>query len=248
MARAAFVSLQLARFDTLRAAGILAAGSREGVMFCAVAADTSAAATTPASMEGFTFLVLGLHASAASARALVDDRPTLAPWLAEATELWGGVLEPYRHRGEANYLDRAHPAPVFERHGRTPAANAPMVALTSSGWIPGPRLFPARVGTFSAGVLGVRASMTAVDGLHSQQSFHFPGDIALDPITVTFWREDAALRAWAYGPGVHKLQMERDRDEHLSDRTSFTRCRVVHGEGTWRGTDPLAWPARAAGA
>jgi hypothetical protein len=29
----------------------------------------------------------------------------------------------------------------------------------------------------------------AVDGPHSQQSFFFPGGIALDPVTLTFWME-----------------------------------------------------------
>jgi hypothetical protein len=98
-----------------------------------------------------------------------------------------------------------------------------------------------RVREFSNGVMSVRASMTAVDGLHSQQSFFFPGVLEYDPITVTFWRDSASLRAFAYEAGVHRLQMERQREQNLAHRTSFTRCSVVRSEGTWHGTDPLHW-------
>jgi hypothetical protein len=81
--------------------------------------------------------------------------------------------------------------------------------------------------------------MTTVDGLYSQQSFFFPGAIALDPITVSFWRDEAAVKAFSYGPGPHRHQMDRDRAENLADRTSFTRARVVRSVGTWYGKDPV---------
>lgn len=95
-----------------------------------------------------------------------------------------------------------------------------------------------RVREFSAGVMAVRMSMTAVERLHTQQTFFFPGVLTMDPMTVTFWRDDVAIRAFAYGPASHRRQMERDRAEGLSDRTSFTRCRAVRSGGTWCGVDP----------
>jgi hypothetical protein len=77
--------------------------------------------------------------------------------------------------------------------------------------------------------------MTGVDGLQSQQSFFFPRVLEYDPLTVTIWHTVAAARSFAYGPGVHRLQIERQQKIGLADRTSFTRCRLMRSEGTWHG-------------
>lgn len=238
MTRATYVSIQLARFDSLRTAEDMAAEERAGVHFCGVAADTRAAATEPASQQAFKFLIFGLHEDAASAHRFLDNRRALVPWLDEALEVWEAVLQPFRHTGEANYLERGQPGPLFDSLAPPPASTAPIVAITSSGWTVGEAFDMSRVREFSNGVMSVRASMTAVEGLHSQQSFFFPRVLEYDPLTVTFWRDSASLRAFAYGAGVHRLQMERQREQNLADRTSFTRCSVVRSDGTWHGTDP----------
>jgi hypothetical protein len=240
MKRASYVSVQLARFDTLRPAGEFDAAGRAGVLFCGVAADTRAAATEPSSQQAFKFLILGLHEDSASAHRLLEDRQTLAPWLSEAREVWAGVLQPFRHKGEANYLDPAQPGPLFDTLAPSPNKSDPLVILTSVGWNTGDGFDRNRVMEFSTGVGGVRTSMTAVPGLHSQQSFSFPGVLHYDPVTVTFWKDDASVLAFAYGPGVHRAQMDRYRAENLADRTSFTRYIVHHSEGTWHGSDPLS--------
>jgi hypothetical protein len=54
------------------------------------------------------------------------------------------------------------------------------------------------------------------------------------------WHDSASARAFAYGPGVHRMQLQRLHDEKLSDRTSFTRCRIVRARGSWHGTFPRA--------
>jgi hypothetical protein len=56
MVAASFLSLHLARFDHLRAAGPAAPGDRPGLLFCEVGADCRAAGTDPASREAFTFV------------------------------------------------------------------------------------------------------------------------------------------------------------------------------------------------
>ena len=61
MTTASFISLQLARFDQLRAAGPADPGERSGLLFCEVGADCRAAGAAPASREAFTLLVVGLH-------------------------------------------------------------------------------------------------------------------------------------------------------------------------------------------
>jgi hypothetical protein len=235
MNRASHLSLFLARFDSLRAAGALDGQPRDGVLFRGVAADTRAAATEPASQQAFAFLIIGLHVDATSAHRELDERHELAPWLAEAAEVWSAVLQPFRHTGAANYLDRALPGTLFESLGPQPAACAPIVVVTSAGWTVGENFDMNRVREFSTGVMGVRMSMSGVAGLLSQQSFFFPRVLEHDPITVTLWKDTASARAFAYGPGVHKVQMQRQNDQGLADRTSFTRCRVVRAEGTWHG-------------
>jgi hypothetical protein len=81
-------------------------------------------------------------------------------------------------------------------------------------------------------------SAPSVPGLRSQQSFFFPGVLECDPLTLTFWRDEASIRAFAYGQGSHRRQLDRHRTGALADRTSFTRFRVLSSAGTWYGEDP----------
>ena len=237
MSKAAIASVQLARFDRLREPGPVPEVPASGTVFCNVAADTRAAGTEPAAQQAFTFLVLGLHEDAASAQRFLGDR---VAWLDEAQELWSGILEPFRHHGAANYLNRTDPGLLFESMIPADLADGPVVAVTTSGWNVSEGLDMNRVREFGAGVLAVRASMTGVPGLRSQQSFFFPGVLECDPITVTFWRDEGSIRAFAYGQGSHRRQLDRHRAEGLADRTSFTRFRVLCSEGTWYGVDPAA--------
>ena len=234
MSKAAIATVQLARFDRLRESGAMAERRPPGTLFCNVAADTRAAGTEPASQRAFTFLILGLHEDTAAAHRFLADRVV---WLDDAQEVWRGILEPIRHHGAANYLDRAAPGHLFEPITSAAVVHGPVVALTTSGWDLGSGFDMNRVREFSAGVLAVRASMTGVPGLRSQQSFFFPGVLECDPITVTFWRDEASIRAFAYGQGSHRRQLDRHRAEGLADRTSFTRFRVLSNAGTWYGED-----------
>src|SRR5688572_8645299 len=235
MTRASHLSVSLARFDSLRAAGAFDREPHAGVLFRGIAADTRAAATEPGSQQAFAFLIIGLHADDTSAHRALDGRRKLVPWLEEAAEVWSAVLQPFRHTGVANYLDRALPGALFESVGPQPAPGAPIVVVTSAGWTVGENFDMNRVREFSTGVMGVRAAMSGIAGLLSQQSFFFPRVLEHDPITVTLWKDTASARAFAYGPGVHKVQMQRQNDQGLADRTSFTRCRIVRSEGTWHG-------------
>jgi hypothetical protein len=241
MSLASFASIQLARFDSLTRNEGLAEGLPLPALFCGVAADTRAAATEPASQQAFVFLILGLHADAESAHSLLERRAQIVPWMDGAREIYGAVLEPFRHKGEANFLNRESPGTIFGNLAEPAAVNAPMVVITSVGWQVNENLNMKRVEKFGAGVAGVRIGMTAVDGLHSQQTFSFPGRLTVDPVTVSFWRDDAAVRTFSYGPGGHRRQMDILRAEDLADRTSFTRFRVLESVGSWYGSDPQLW-------
>ena len=128
MAKAAIASVQLARFDRLREPGPLPNGRTPGTVFCNVAADTRAAGTEPASQQAFAFLILGLHENATATQRFLADR---VAWLEEAQEVWSGILEPFRHHGAANYLDRAGPGLLFESMTPADLVDGPVVALTT---------------------------------------------------------------------------------------------------------------------
>jgi hypothetical protein len=208
MAKAALASVQLARFDRLREPGPVPDVGAPGTLFCNVAADTRAAGTEPASRQAFSFLILGLHKDPESAQRFVANR---VAWLEEAQESWSGILEPFRHHGAANYLDPANPGLLFQAMTPADPVDGAVVALTTSGWNVGEGLDMNRVREFGAGVLAVRASMTGVPGLRSQQSFFFRGVLECDPVTLTFWRDEASIRAFAYGQGSHRRQLDRHR-------------------------------------
>lgn len=161
------ISLQLASFDKLRTPGFSDTTSCKGLLFFGVGADTRA------QQQAFKFLLLGIHQDEVSATRFIDHNKEISPWLNECNEIWTAVLQPFHHKGEANYLNTNTPGKLFEVLAESPGTNTPIVVLTTSGWVTGDNLDMNRVKEFSEGVLGVRASMTAVTGLHSQQSF-FP--------------------------------------------------------------------------
>jgi len=233
MTPATHISLRLTRFPTRRPAARLQfpAGSPD-VLFSGVGADTRAAGTEPISHEAFVLLQFGIHPSREAAQRFAAATATSAPAPGDALESWSAILEPFRYHGQSNHLDRAAGSPVFETLAPPPAPDEPIVVITSAGWR-AEGLDPERVREFSTGVQAVRAGMTGVAGLLSQQSFFFPGALEVDPVTVTTWRSFDAMRAWAYGPGAHRHFLDRHRAEPMADRTSFTRCRILESAGTW---------------
>ena len=240
MPLASHVSLQLARFTTLRTSTDVDLSVAPDALFLNVAADVRAAATDLASRQAFVFLLFGLHADADSAHRAIEAGTQIAPFLSEAAESWHAVLKPFRHAGEANFLSEQEPGPLFDVRESQPDTSQPIVVLTSAGYHLGPDLDMQRVRDFGTGVLGVRASMTGLSGLTAQHSFFFPDVLRQDALTVTIWRDFAAMRDFAYGPGSHRRQLDRHKAASMVDRTSFTRCTIERSTGTWYGWSPEA--------
>lgn len=241
MKRATTISVQLISFDTLQTPGESNVENCKGLLFYNVGADTRAAAMLPASHQAFKFLILGFHENESSANYFIDNNKTIFPWLDESNEIWRAVLQPYHHKGEANYLDPKNPAKLFDELVKSPGSNAPVVVLTTAGFVTGESLDMNRVMKFSEGTGAVRVSMTALDGLHSQQSFVFPGVLTNDFMSVTLWRDSASVGKFAYGSSIHKMLIEKQHTQNMADRTSFTRCKIIRSDGTWHGTDPTKW-------
>jgi heme-degrading monooxygenase HmoA len=237
---ATHATITLARFNDLQEPKFVEPEDRAGVKFLGTAADVRSAYTGPNCTTAFKFATYGIHESEESANRTMDERAEILPWLADATETWSAVLRPIRHYGECNFVDPSAPGEVYSVASTEHPADAPLVVVTSVGWEYVEDLDMERLREFSAGVNSVRIGMSGIQGLHSQQTFSFPSTLQRDGITVTFWRNFAAMRDFAYGSGIHKHWMKRQRDEKLGDRTSFTRFAVVRSEGTWHGVDPLA--------
>jgi hypothetical protein len=240
MSAATHLTVRLVRFDHVHELRDIDGCSVGDSLWSGVGADVRAAGAPQGAATAYAWAAVGVFADESSARASFAAGPAAVPWATEASEAWTALLHPFSHRGEINWLDPQHPGSIFVT-GDAPADGEPFVVLTSVGWDFGPDLDMDRVVDFGTGVGSVRSSMEDVEGLHSQQSFTIPGAGGFDPFTFTIWRDDAAMRAFAYRPGEHKQQMDRYRQLHTADRTSFTRLRVLDSSGTWYGTDPLAW-------
>jgi hypothetical protein len=235
-----YATLHLARFDGLKTMRNIDVKPTSGEPVAwMVGGDEIAAGTKVGSQEASSWVAFGLHSEEESARVLVDAGVAAVPCLEEAAEIWSAVLQPFGHRGEVNWLDHESPGQAFSIDGEGRNRD-PFVVVTSVGWTIDDRFDPSRAADFAAGSELVRRSMSSADGLHSRQIFNFP-NFAEDTVTITFWRDDAAMRAFAYRAGEHKVQVDRYRKLGTADRTSFTRFRVLESHGSWNGSDPLAW-------
>jgi hypothetical protein len=178
----------------------------------------------------------------AAAAAALANYERFLPGVADAVEHWHALVVPIAHRGECNHFERTNPRPLFQPASADPGG--PLFVMTTAGF--NPPVDIARVIEFRMHVDKVRESIDPADGRVASQVFapHTLGD---DGVTMTLWRDDAAMVAAMYRPGFHRTQVERHKREILADRTSFTRFRVLATHGTWGGSDPFKRAVGAAG-
>jgi len=232
-----WVTLHWLRFPDIRTPATLDLSRQPvGSMAWKIGAD-GAAAPDGSRLPSAVWCAVGLYRERMDAEAAVADPGAYLPFLGEATEAWHALLLPVAHRGECNHLDRDHPGPMLAVHEHDPGG--PLVAMTTAGFILGPQLDMARVADFRRNVDRVRATVAAAEGNVARQVFapHTPGD---DGVTMTVWRDDAAMSAFAYRPGEHRGQIDRYKREPTCDRTSFSRLRAVRTSGSWEGRCPVA--------
>ena len=188
---------------------------------------------------------LGLYETRAAAEHAVDEPLLFMPFLERAEESWHALLQPFAHRGECNHLDPSKPGELFEIEGDDPGG--PLMVMTSAGFNLGPDLDLGRVLDFRRNVDRAREQADGADGNLGHRVFtpHVPGE---DGVTMTLWRDEAALFKFAYRPGLHRSLLDRHKVEPMADRSSFTRFRVLKSFGSWEGRDPTAAAAERAAA
>ena len=180
---------------------------------------------------------VGLYRHLADAEAAVADPGAFMPFLGETIEAWHALLMPVAHRGECNHLDRERPGEILQAHGEDPGG--PLVVMTTGGFVLGPGFDRSRAIDFTHRSFRVRQTLDETIGNFARQIF-YPHVLGVDPVTMTVWRDDAAMSAFAYRPGLHRDALERHKREGTLDRTSFTRLRAVRTSGSWEGRDPVA--------
>lgn len=233
MQYAQYASVLLVKFATVQDCGCSLVAPDEHSLFAALGSDTRAAGIQSDQGRAYKFAVLALHPSKEDASQHLANLKTTQLWSVKPVVQFSCILEPVRHVGSVNYLDSKNPGRIFDC-GTEAVPDGNFVVITTAGFKESEGVME-RMKTFSNGVLGVRISMSAADGLLSQQSFFVNGNQQVDPFTVTIWKDFKSLQSFAYGPGVHKDFLLQQKNGELADRTSFTRFRIVTSTGSWEG-------------
>jgi hypothetical protein len=174
----------------------------------------------------------GFFADRAAAEAVIDDPDAQFDGVPPHSEAFHCLLVPIRFAGSCNWLEACGGA--LEIAEADPGG--PVAVMTSAGYEPESAGDLARISDFRENVDRVRAWYDTLEGNIVNGNFM----TGVDGMTFSLWRSDAALRQAAYGPGVHRAQLDRQQAERMADRTSYTRSSVLRCAGVWNGAPPLA--------
>lgn len=223
------------RFDQPKtAADLILPRQPEGALSWKVGPDWSASDSGIRSGSRI-WCSLGLFADLQHAEAAFDAADLYLPDRAATAEAWSALLAPFAHKGECNHLARAAPGPIFATDDCEPSG--PTFVITTAGFHLRSRRDFQRVIDFRREVDRMRPVISASAGSLAHQVFA-PLDAEDDGVTMSLWRDDQAMFAFAYKPGAHRVQVDRQKSHQTVDRSSFTRFRLLKTAGTWDGADP----------
>ena len=178
-----------------------------------------------------------LFRTRAAAEDLLADPERHLSFLEDAVEAWHALAVPFSHRGKVHWHVGPKENTTFATARSDPGG--PLMVLTSAGYDdPGPADMP-RIANFIREVDRVQAFYATLPGNIRRAVYSGGGVDGHDGMTVTLWRDDAAMLEAAYRPGHHRTQMDHQRDVGHFDRSSFTRTRILATRGTWDGGDPV---------
>jgi hypothetical protein len=153
-------------------------------------------------------------------------------------EAWHGLLCPIGRKGENNWFGAVDGAPRLAPAETDPDPRGLLAVVTTAGYKAMTReelkADLQRRADFAANVHRVRDWYATLPGTLALGLFNFM-PMGTDGMTFSLWRNDAAMIAAAFRPGMHREQLDRYRTAHTADRTSFMRTRVLNCAGTWEG-------------
>ena len=181
---------------------------------------------------------MGIYASEIEARAVLEDPEAHLPYLTDTVEAWHVLVAPYAHHGTTNWRGSIADGGTTMRIA-SEDPTGPLVVITSAGYVnPGPKDLP-RIEKFQRRVDDVLAFYSTLEGNLRRAVYSSVPVDGREGYTFTLWRDDQAMAAAAYRPGVHKTQMDENKADPMFDHSSFTRGRVVASLGTWDGENPV---------
>jgi hypothetical protein len=175
---------------------------------------------------------VGIWHSQADAEAMIASPGDAIPWLDETIASWHCLGIPITHHGEVNWRGYVQKGDAIRKAPSDPGG--PLLVLTSAGFLSRDAAMLPRIKQFVAGVVEVlEAYRTQVSNL--RRAAFRSGFNGLDGFTVSLWHSDEGMRQAAYHPGAHRNRTDEDKAGLLTDRTSFTRLRVIRSWGDWDG-------------
>lgn len=167
---------------------------------------------------------VGIWHSRDAAETMVAAPGDAMPWLGETVAAWHCLSIPISHRGAVNWRGYLQKGEAVRAAPVDPGG--PLIVLTSAGFVSRDAATLPRIKRFVAGVIEVLDAYGAQPGNLCRAAFRAGFD-GCDGFTLSLWRSDEGMRQAAYDPGTHRTRINQDNAGLLSDRTSFTRLRVI---------------------
>lgn len=180
---------------------------------------------------------VGIWRSRAAAEAMLAAPAEALPCLHETVAAWHCLGLPVMHRGVVNWRGYVQQGDAIRPAPEDPGG--PLAVLTSAGFSTRDAATMPRILQFVAGVVAVLDDYGSQVSNLRRAAFR-SGFGGRDGFTLSLWRTDEGMKQAAYQPGVHRTRVNDDNAGRLSDRSSFTRVRVIHSRGDWDGT--VTWP------
>jgi hypothetical protein len=175
---------------------------------------------------------VGIWHSRAAAEAMLAAPGEALPWLGETGASWHALGVPVMHRGAVNWRGHVQQGDAIRPAPEDPGG--PFAVLTSAGFNARDATTMPRILQFVAGVVAVLDDYGAQPSNLRRGAFR-SGFGGRDGFTLSLWRSEEGMRHAAYQPGVHRTRVNDDNAGLLSDRSSFTRVRIVRSWGDWDG-------------